>query len=78
MGSRLQALPLPLTGSGYQIDKNMAVAVAVADPECLEASVNQEVLINRRAVLYKVRRPERSTGAVPLVSAQSVESHRSY
>lgn len=41
-------------GSGYQIDKNMAVAVAVADPECLEASVNQEVLINRRAVLYKI------------------------
>lgn len=29
--------------------------------------MNQEVLINRRAVLYKVRRPERSTGAVPLV-----------
>ncbi|KAM7339974.1 hypothetical protein ACRRTK_000589 [Alexandromys fortis] len=41
-------------GSGYQIDKNLAVAVAVADPECLEASVNQEVLINRRAVLYKI------------------------
>lgn len=58
-------LPLPLTGSGYQVEKNLAVAVVVADPDCLEASVNQEVLINRKAVLYKVRRP--STGAVPLV-----------
>ncbi|CAO2626116.1 Cation channel sperm-associated auxiliary subunit gamma 2 [Lemmus lemmus] len=39
--------------SGYQVEKNLAVAVVVADPHCLEASVNQEVLINRKAVLYK-------------------------
>lgn len=58
-------LPLPLTGS--DLTQNLAVAVAVADPHCLEASVNQEVLINRKAVLYKVRRPARSTGAVPLI-----------
>ncbi|XP_038195240.1 cation channel sperm-associated protein subunit gamma isoform X3 [Arvicola amphibius] len=42
------------TGSSYLMAKNLAVAVAVADPDCLHASVNQEVLINRKAVLYKI------------------------
>nr|XP_048295506.1 cation channel sperm-associated auxiliary subunit gamma isoform X2 [Myodes glareolus] len=42
------------TNSGSDLTENLAVAVAVADPHCLEASVNQEVLINRKAVLYKI------------------------
>ncbi|XP_040590399.1 cation channel sperm-associated protein subunit gamma isoform X3 [Mesocricetus auratus] len=40
--------------SGYQVEKKLAVAVVVADPDCLEASVNQEVLLNRKAVLYRI------------------------
>ncbi|XP_051018011.1 cation channel sperm-associated auxiliary subunit gamma [Acomys russatus] len=41
-------------GSIFQAEKKLAVAVIVADPECLKASVSHEVLLNRKAVLYKV------------------------
>ncbi|XP_035305318.1 cation channel sperm-associated protein subunit gamma isoform X6 [Cricetulus griseus] len=40
--------------TGYQVEKKLAVAVAVADPDCLKASVKQEVLLNRKAVLYRI------------------------
>ncbi|KAL1763353.1 cation channel sperm-associated protein subunit gamma isoform X4 [Sigmodon hispidus] len=42
------------SGSTYQVEKKLSVAVVVADPECLEATVNREILLNRRAVLYKI------------------------
>lgn len=70
MDPRHQAPPSSLLGSSYQVEKKLAVAVVVADPECLDVTVNQDVLLNRKAVLYKVRRPERSyrtLAAVPLV-----------
>lgn len=65
----VKPLPLPLAVTGYQVEKKLAVAVAVADPDCLKASVKQEVLLNRKAVLYRVRTPEsryRALAAVPL------------
>ncbi|XP_015856038.1 cation channel sperm-associated auxiliary subunit gamma isoform X1 [Peromyscus maniculatus bairdii] len=42
------------SGSSYQVEKKLAVAVVVADPECLDVTVNQDVLLNRKAVLYKI------------------------
>ncbi|XP_052567770.1 cation channel sperm-associated auxiliary subunit gamma isoform X7 [Peromyscus californicus insignis] len=42
------------SGSSYQVEKKLAVAVVVADPECLDVTVKQDVLLNRKAVLYKI------------------------
>lgn len=37
------------------MESKLSVAAVVADPKCIEASVNQEVLINRNSILYMVR-----------------------
>lgn len=58
-GIRHQALHPTPAGSSIQVERKLAVAVIMADPECLSVTVNQEVLLNRNLVLFKVRRPER-------------------
>ncbi|XP_055450731.1 cation channel sperm-associated auxiliary subunit gamma isoform X3 [Psammomys obesus] len=46
-------------GTTFQVEKKLAVAVVVADPDCLKATVKQEVLLNRKAVLYKIKIEDR-------------------
>lgn len=49
-------IPTPTpTGATIDVDKKLAVALVMADPECLSGTVTQEVLLNRNAVLNKVR-----------------------
>lgn len=47
--------PIP-AGPLIDVEKKLAMAVIIADPECLSVTLAREVLLNRNAVLYKVRR----------------------
>lgn len=64
--------PVP-AGALIDVEKKLAMAVIIADPECLSVTITQDVLLNRNAVVFKVRRPERRDGALaapPLALAQ--------
>lgn len=37
------------------MEKKLAMAVIIADPECLSVTLAREVLLNRNAVLYKIK-----------------------
>uniref|UniRef100_A0A8D2JWU9 Cation channel sperm associated auxiliary subunit gamma n=1 Tax=Theropithecus gelada TaxID=9565 RepID=A0A8D2JWU9_THEGE len=41
-------------GTVFQLHSQVDVGVVLADPGCIEASVKQEVLINRKAVLFSI------------------------
>ncbi|XP_076787114.1 cation channel sperm-associated auxiliary subunit gamma isoform X3 [Arvicanthis niloticus] len=42
-------------GATIDVDKKLAVALVMSDPECLSGTVTQEVLLNRNAVLNKIK-----------------------
>lgn len=43
------------TGETIDVEKKLAVALMLADPECLSGIVTQELLLNRNTVINKVR-----------------------
>ncbi|XP_073651903.1 cation channel sperm-associated auxiliary subunit gamma isoform X8 [Tursiops truncatus] len=46
--------PEPLHGPSFQLQSKVGLAVVLADPECIEAVVKEEVLVNRNSVLFWV------------------------
>uniref|UniRef100_A0A140LJ05 Cation channel sperm associated auxiliary subunit gamma 2 n=2 Tax=Mus musculus TaxID=10090 RepID=A0A140LJ05_MOUSE len=42
-------------GPTINVDKKLAIAVTIADPECLSVTVTQDVLLNRNAVINKIK-----------------------
>ncbi|XP_021562808.1 cation channel sperm-associated protein subunit gamma [Carlito syrichta] len=46
-------------GTIFQLQSQVAVGVELADPTCIEASVEQKILINRRSVLFSITLKDR-------------------
>ncbi|XP_052055764.1 cation channel sperm-associated auxiliary subunit gamma [Apodemus sylvaticus] len=42
-------------GALIDVEKKLAVAVIIADPECLSVTITQDVLLNRNAVVFKIK-----------------------